>query len=238
MIIVTGNRRAAQVILRAVICAVICAIAMIAQADDGVERPAGLMWNRTGLPAVFPLQVQSAPGADYYMTLRDTETGEAALAAFIRGGEFFRVLVPPGTFTVAFATGRKWRGEDLLFGPAAQTRRFTLENPLTFQIRDRSTRAGHIVDITDMAEGETARITVTPKAECRTRILGAGDLMRRPASEVFVSPREGRFLWDERRRAAQAGQPFTWRAPDDDRRAGAEFEVLVAPLPATRPSPC
>ncbi|WP_295315806.1 hypothetical protein [Roseobacter sp.] len=238
MITVPDIKKPTQMILRAVTCALFCAFATMAQPDDGVERPAGLMWNRTGLPAVFPLQVQSAPGADYYMTLSDAQTGEAALAAFIRGGGFFRVLVPPGTFDIAFATGQKWQGENLLFGLAPQTWRFMLENPLTFEIRDHSTRAGHIVDITGIAEGRTAQVTVTPKTECRTRTVGAGDLLRRPASEVFVSPREGRFLWDERRRAAQAGRPFTWRAPDDDRRAGAEFDVFVAPVAATRAYPC
>lgn len=50
------------------------------------------------------------------MTLLDAETGEAALAAYIRGGAFFRVLVPPGACRLLFATGKVWQRKASLFG--------------------------------------------------------------------------------------------------------------------------
>ena len=56
------------------------------------ERPAGLMWNRTGLPAVFPLQIKTTPGADYLVILSDAETDFDALAAYARGGDFSAFL--------------------------------------------------------------------------------------------------------------------------------------------------
>ena len=67
-------------------------------ADTVATPPAGLMWNRTGLPAVFPLQVKTPPGQDHVLTLIDADTGTDALAAYIKGGAFFKVLVPPGTY--------------------------------------------------------------------------------------------------------------------------------------------
>src|SRR6056297_186762 len=84
-------------------------------AGTGEDAPsptsAGLMWNRTGLPAVFPLQVKTPPGQDYVLTLIDADTGADALAAYIEGGAFFKVLVPPGTFRLKFAAGDVWHGQ-------------------------------------------------------------------------------------------------------------------------------
>lgn len=111
------------------------------------EPPSGLMWNKTGLPAVFPLQVKTVPGHDYMMTLVDTETHEPALAAFITGGDFFKVLVPPGNYDVRFASGREWQGEAELFGKD-QTTLFVLDRPLRFAVMDFATKLGHVVDFT------------------------------------------------------------------------------------------
>ncbi len=69
-----------------------------------VDVTPGLMWNRSGLPAIFPLQVKTSAGNNYFLTLIDAETGKKTLAAFIIGGEFFKVLVPPGTFVVRFSS--------------------------------------------------------------------------------------------------------------------------------------
>ena len=104
--------------------------------DDATRtlQSAGLMWNRTGLPAVFPLQIKTPAGQDYFLTLIDNETGEDALAAYITGGAFFKVLVPPGIFRLSFATGDTWEGEEGLFGPGAETQLFKLRGPLIFKI--------------------------------------------------------------------------------------------------------
>ena len=126
--------------------AVLCTAATISAASP--DRPEGLLWNRTGIPATLPLTVETAPGADYYLRLRDSQTGEMALAAYIRGGEAFRVLVPPGRFDVLFDAGQGWQGETALFG--AETRRLTLAGPLSFSA-GLSRRAGHYVDLTDPA---------------------------------------------------------------------------------------
>jgi hypothetical protein len=120
------------------------------------DPPAGLMWNRSGLPAVFPLVVKTAPGPDYMLTLIDTGTGKPVLAAYIDGGAFFRVLVPPGTFRLRFASGQTWRGEEELFEPGDSTEMFELDTPLTFETRGLGTKAGHIIDLTGSAPGRLA----------------------------------------------------------------------------------
>jgi len=126
------------------------------QADETAAHsrpPAGLMWNRTGLPAVFPLVVKSRPGADYVVVLVDTKTGVDALSAYIVGGEPFRVLVPPGTFLLRFTYGTDWTGEDRLFGAGEGTGAFVLPGALTFEIEGFGTKKGHLVDLSNAPTG-------------------------------------------------------------------------------------
>lgn len=125
------------------LCVIWCVVPVGATEPD--QKP-GLMWQRTGLPAVFPLIVKTNPGSDYFMTLHDPQSGDAQLAAFIKGGVFFRVLVPPGTFRVNFAAGAVWEGEEPLFGD--ETRQFQLEEDLTFKIANYATKSGHLIDLT------------------------------------------------------------------------------------------
>jgi hypothetical protein len=132
------------------------------------DRPVGLMWNRTGLPAVFPLQVKTSAGRDNVVTLYDAGTGEAALAAFIKGGALFKVLVPPGVFIVSFATGETWEGEEKLFGPGAATQVFTLPEPLTFEVRGFGVKAGHMVDITETPSQEVTEIEIKDQLICQS----------------------------------------------------------------------
>lgn len=130
--------------------------------------PAGLMWNRSGLPAVFPLQVKTRPGKDYRLTLIESGTSKAVLAAYIEGGSFFKVLVPPGTFRLRFAAGTVWRGEEDLFGPEAATEIFELRKPLTFETRGLGIKAGHAVDLRSRGPGRTAAIDVDDQMLCQS----------------------------------------------------------------------
>lgn len=135
-------------------------------AGPNPSQPAGLMWNRTGLPAVFPLQVKTPPGQDYFLTLIDNDTGTPALAAYITGGAFFRVLVPPGTFRVTFATGDVWQGEEDLFGAATHV--FELGKALTFETRGLGTKAGHVVNLLRHQPGQRAGITRKDQLICQS----------------------------------------------------------------------
>lgn len=140
----------------------------VAAAADPSDKPrAGLMWNKSGLPAVFPLQVKTAPGADYVLLLTDDSSGEEVLAAFIVGGRFFRVLVPPGRFRVRFATGVRWQGENAMFGQQGQTRIIEMPEPLTFEVRGLRTKAGHLIDLTKTVAGEMAQIQPLPQRICQ-----------------------------------------------------------------------
>ncbi|OED49807.1 hypothetical protein AB838_05305 [Rhodobacteraceae bacterium (ex Bugula neritina AB1)] len=132
--------------------------------DTGQQR-AGLLWNRTGLPAVFPLQVKTPAGADYFLTLTDQKTGEDALAAFIKGGAFFKVLVPPGLFVLRFASGKEWQGEDALFGP--DTRHFEMPEPLEFAVRGIGGKAGHVVTLRRPRPGRSWLAALKSQSICQ-----------------------------------------------------------------------
>lgn len=125
-------------------------------AADDVDSPphTGLLWLSSSLPAVFPLQVRTRAGQDYYLTLIHDETGQTTLAAYIEGGDFFRVLVPPGRYALHLAYGAHWQDEENLFGP--QTRIFEMDTPLRFQTRGIGTKAGHIVDLRALNETKAA----------------------------------------------------------------------------------
>ena len=104
------------------------AMALPVWADD---RPrAGLMWNRSGLPATLPLVVKTVPGQDYVVFLAPPQGGDPIMAGYVHGGAFFRLLVPPGTWRVRFAHGHDWQGDDKLFGP--DTKWTEVDQPMAF----------------------------------------------------------------------------------------------------------
>jgi hypothetical protein len=138
--------------------------------DTAREQAAGLMWNRTGLPAVFPLLVKTRPGRDYYMVLADAETGSAALAAYIKGGDFFRVLVPPGTYHVRFAYGLGWQGAERLFGPGDETGFYDLPEPQTFKVIGLARKSGHIIDLRGLVGPDEKVVAVDDLSICQRQL--------------------------------------------------------------------
>ncbi len=126
------------------------------------------MWNRSGLPAVFPLQIKTPPGQDYFLTLIDQRSDAAVLAAYIEGGVFFKVLVPPGIFRLRFAAGNGWQGEDDLFGPGAQTDMFELRQPLAFETRGLGIKAGHVVSLSKRRPGQMAQADLKDQLICQS----------------------------------------------------------------------
>jgi hypothetical protein len=139
------------------------ALVLSAAAGKAEERPEGLLWNRSGLAATLPLQVKTSPGADYLLRLRDVETGRKVLAAYVRGGEFFRVLVPPGRYDLIFASGIDWQGEAKLFGP--DTQHFVLDPALSFGAKV-TRKEGHLVDLRNRES-----ITIRDVAICQRLAL-------------------------------------------------------------------
>ena len=155
-------------------------------ASAGAEaRPQGLLWNRSGLPATLPLQMKTNPGADYLLRLRDVETGQDALAAYIRGGAFFRLLVPAGRYELRFATGTDWQGEGGLFGP--DTRRFALDPPLSFAATV-NRKEGHLIDLRD-----PSNVVIRGLAICQWRALDP-DSLRPPHPRDEKHPGQSEIL--------------------------------------------
>lgn len=193
----------------------------VASAEDAAPHPAspsvGLMWNRTGLPVVFPLQVKSAAGRDYVLTLIDSATGAEALAAYMQGGAFFRVLVPPGRYRVRFAAGRVWRGDEALFGPGALTEQFELEAPLSFEIRNPGIKAGHIIDLSTAAPGQMAQAQTSALLVCQTmrsealRLPVRGEIalaFPRVERQHLIQSWRGQLVFPERRRSKGVRPPI------------------------------
>lgn len=181
---------AARFFLSVVVITYLCVQASPLPAETEVRNALpqahGLMWNRTGLPAVFPLQVKTPSGQNYYLTLLDAKTGAAALAAYIQGGAFFKVLVPPGTYDLRLVRGETWQGEEKLFGPGKQSTVIALADPLTFAVRDFSTKAGHLIDVSTAGPDEMARISVKPQFICQT--VSLKDFPRlRPSSDDILA---------------------------------------------------
>lgn len=154
-------------------------LTLLATASVADERPEGLLWHRSDLPATLPLQVKTGAEADYLLRLQNVETEKIVLAAYIRGGEYFRVLVPPGQYALLFDAGTDWRGEEALFGPG--TRSFALKDPLSFGA-GLSTKHGHLVDLTDGAD-----VVVRDFALCQRQAFDFRSLLR-PAPSV-TAPR-------------------------------------------------
>lgn len=145
-----------------------CLFLVFGASGHALERPHGVMWNRSGLPATLPLLIKTNADADYVLNLRDVENQKVVFAAYIRGGEFFKVLVPPGQFELLFASGNGWLGEAKLFG--VNTHLFTLDQPLRFRAT-MSQKKGHLIDLTQ-ARGTK----ISDLAKCQRLALDPGSL--------------------------------------------------------------
>lgn len=143
------------------------ALALPAWADD--HPRAGLMWNRSGLPATLPLVVRTMPGQDHVVFLAPANGGDPVMAGYIHGGSFFRLLVPPGTWTVRFAHGREWQGEDALFGPGTEWT--TVEKPMTFGASI-ARKHGYIIRLIER-EGRIQVVSAGPLDLCQALTLTA-----------------------------------------------------------------
>jgi hypothetical protein len=159
--------RVLQTIFALIVLAFGSGVASDQAVAESIQQRHGLMWNRSGLPLVFPLQVKTLPGQDYFMVLVEAESEREMLAAFIEGGTFFRVLTPPGTFRIWFAHGRDWQGEEKLFGPGSDTGVMSVPELLVFGTLGRSRKAGHLIDLTQGALEDDSAIIVEVRLRCQ-----------------------------------------------------------------------
>lgn len=128
----------------------------------------GLIWNRSGLPAVFPLQVKTTQDQTYLLTLIDQPSGKAVLAAHVIGGQFFKILVPPGTFVLRFASPDIENADGRPTSVFSETDVFELSEPLVFRTLGLSTKAGHVVDLRDNPGEEVTLVRVKPQYICQS----------------------------------------------------------------------
>lgn len=164
--------------------------AMALPAWGGDRPPAGLLFHRSGLPATLPLVVKTFPGKDYVIFLIAPDDGQAVMAGYIRGGEHFRLVVPPGRWRIRFAYGRDWQGEDALFGE--ETEWASYDEVLEFGAGTRNYR-GHIITLIE-ENGRMIVVRADPEEICQRGQWIADDL--RPSRPYDAEPDR---LWQERR---------------------------------------
>ena len=112
----------------------------VAVAED---RPrAGLMWNRSGLPATFPLVVKTPAGDDYVLFVADPQDGRLDL-----------LVVPAGPRLALAARAVRMRRGDLADAPDVVHTRvdaITLHVPAgtPFNVDGELVEAGPVVEVT------------------------------------------------------------------------------------------
>lgn len=142
-----------------ILCLLLPALAM------AEERPrAGILWNRSGLPATFPLQVKTFSGKDHVVFLVEPESDKEVMAGYIRGGQFFRLLVPPGKYRLRFASGTEWQGEDKLFGKLTEWTEG--KDILDFHLLGIGRRSGYLVTLIE-ENGTMKIVDAAPLDSCQ-----------------------------------------------------------------------
>lgn len=163
------------------------------------ERPrAGLMWNRSGLPATLPLVVKTFPGKDYLIQIAETDSDQAVMTGYIHGGKTFRLLVPPGRWAIRFAHGRDWQGEDKLFGDATEWT--YMPEPLEFGA-GMTRRRGHVITLIER-NGKMRVAGIRRQDQCQmaslNRILRGWEGANREIASLLAGNGQGEF-WGELR---------------------------------------
>ena len=176
MILLSPSHLSRGISVAALLIVLLVPLGAVAGSEDVGRPETGLLWLRSDLPAVFPLQVKTAPGRAYHLTLLEHETGQATLAAFIRGGDFFRVLVPPGRYAIRVAHGNGWQNETSLFG--SETTVTLLEGPFRFEVEGLGRKSGHLIDLRELIETREAWFT-QPLSLCQSY---RADLTRTPGA--------------------------------------------------------
>ena len=161
-------RRASLGRMRTYHLALIAALLMPAAAT--ADRPAaGLLTKESPLPATMPLQVIAPEGRDVVLRLTTPDAGDPVISGYVRGGTFFRLLVPPGRFTVTLEYGRDWQGPQ--DGFAEDPGRITLAEPLDFGITRGTRRNGHQIRL-DLQDDHLVVREVDDQTICDEAIFG------------------------------------------------------------------
>jgi hypothetical protein len=63
------------------------------------------------------MTIRTEAGANYYLVLRNRQTGVKSATIFIRGGNTFSGGMALGEYELAYTSGDTWYGNRLFFGP-------------------------------------------------------------------------------------------------------------------------
>jgi len=96
------------------------------------------------------LKVTASASTNYLIKLVDYSSDAPALVAFVRAGEEAEFPVPLGTYRVRIATGAKWYGEVVRFGP--DTGYSQVDQAISFSI-DGDTLSGHQLTLVPIRNG-------------------------------------------------------------------------------------
>lgn len=84
--------------------------------EQSLPAHGAIAWHNSK-DRVAPLQVQSTRGDSYLLRLYDYPSDSLVMSVFIRGGSTLDVKVPLGIYSIKYASGEKWYGDEHLFGP-------------------------------------------------------------------------------------------------------------------------
>jgi len=71
----------------------------------------------SGYEMIAPFTIKSSVGTNHLIKLTDSSNNKDAITVFVRGGIPVKVKAPLGRFTVKYASGETWYGNEHLFGP-------------------------------------------------------------------------------------------------------------------------
>jgi hypothetical protein len=115
---------------------------------------------RTG-KALAPLEILTpASGGHHLVKLVDWNSGKEVMAVFIRSGEKIHVKVPLGSYHIRDATGSKWYGIALLFGP--ETSYAELDAQFDFEREGEQVR-GHSIELIMQTGGNLKQKKIRPE---------------------------------------------------------------------------
>ena len=91
-----------------------------------------LPWRQYGSDNQPPFKVIATSDTNYLIKLTDWTSDAPVASLFVRAGEEAQIGIPPGSYRVKVASGQKWYGEVLRFGP--DTNYSKVESPMSFRI--------------------------------------------------------------------------------------------------------
>ncbi|OJU91226.1 MAG: hypothetical protein BGO19_16565 [Acinetobacter sp. 38-8] len=72
--------------------------------------------DNADLKGFSPLTIKVQNSAYYWVKIDNAYTGEHLVSYFIRSGDTLNVKLPLGNYTIKYAYGQQWYGEEHLFG--------------------------------------------------------------------------------------------------------------------------